>query len=453
MNDDQRLQAARGELERLVHAALARAKQAGADQAEMSVSHSVGLNVTVRLGEVETVEHSQDKGFGVTVYCGQRSGSASTTDVRESSIYAAVDAACRLAQYTEADPYAGLADPALLATEWPELSLYHPWDLAPEAAIAKAIECEALAMQQSPLLVNSEGASLYTHSALRVYGNSHGFVQDFLATRHGLDCAVIAEKNGAMQRDYSYTVARAPEDLDAIAAVAKSAAERTVAKLDAQVLSTREVPVIFAADVATSLVGHFLSAISGSALYRQASFLVDHLGQPIFPEWLNIMEDPFVLRGLASCPYDAEGVRVQARHLIEQGVLQGYLLDSYSARKLKMQSTGNAGGAHNIVVQSRQPSRSLAEMLALMDTGLLVTDVMGQGVNVVTGDYSRGANGFWVEKGKIQYPVEEITIAGHLRTMFQGLQAIGSDIEKRGRIRTGSILIDRMQVAGASGEE
>ncbi len=431
----------------MVNAAIALAAKNGASAAEIGLSASVGLAVDVRMQAVDMVEHFRDKGFGVTVYFDQRKGSASTTDTRPEAIAKTVEAACRIAQYTEPDPCSGLPEQKDLATEWPQdLSLYHPWNITAEQAIEIAMACEAIALKADKKIVNSEGAAVNTASSLRVYGNSLGFVQDFVSTRHSISCSVIAQKRGQMQRDYSYTNARDAADLDSIDFVATDAAKRTLAKLGPKKLPTGEVPVIFAAEVATGLIGSFLGAISGGSLYREASFLVDHLGKTIFPDWVTITEDPFVKKGLASCPYDGEGVKVSRRDLIQQGVLQGYLLDCYSARKLKMQTTGNAGGAHNIMVSHQ--AKTLAELLSTMNTGLLITDVMGQGVNLITGDYSRGVSGFWVENGQIQYPVEEITVAANLKDMYRGIQAIGSDVEKRGRIRCGSIFIDHMRVAG-----
>jgi PmbA protein len=431
----------------MVQSALALAEQRGATAAEIGVSASIGLSVDVRMQAVETVEHCRDKGFGVTVYFDQRKGSASTTDTRPEAIAKTVEAACRIAQYTQPDLCAGLPEKKYLATEWPkDLSLYHPWDMSTEQAIDMAMACEALAMKLDKKIVNSEGASVNTSSSLQVYGNSIGFLQDFMSTRHGLSCSVIAEKRGKMQRDYSYTVARDAGDLSSLEWVAQQAAKRTLAKLSPKKIPTGEVPVIFAAEVATGLMGSFLSAINGANLYREASFLGGYLEQSIFPSWMSITEDPFVKKGLASCPYDAEGVSVRKRDLIRQGVLQGYLLDCYSARKLKMETTGNAGGAHNIIVSHQD--KNLTMLLSILNKGLLVTDVMGQGINLVTGDYSRGASGFWVENGQIQYPVEEITVAGNLKDMYRGIQAIGNDVEVRGRILCGSVLIDHMRVGG-----
>lgn len=425
---------------------LALSKAKGASQAEVAVSAESGMSVTVRMRELETVEHNENAGFGITVFFDKRKGSASTTDTSPAAIEAAVSAACNIAQYSSEDPCAGLPEPELLAPDFVDLDLYHPWDITPEQATERALACEAIALQKNPLVTNSEGVILTTYQGLRVYGNSHGFLGHFASSRHSLSCSLIAEQAGSMQRDYSYTVARDQHDLRKAELVADAAVERTIRRLNARKLGTRQVPVVFAADLATGLIGSYLKAVSGSNLYRESSFLLNSLGQQVFPEFMEIREDPFVRKGLASCPYDSEGVKVQARDLVKQGCVEGYLLSCYSARKLGMQTTGNAGGAHNIYVKNH--NQSLAQLLKTMDTGLLITDVMGQGVNLVTGDYSRGASGFWVEQGEIQFPVEEITIAGTLQNMYRGIIAIGDDVETRGYIHCGSILIDNLTVAG-----
>ncbi|MDO8954209.1 MAG: metalloprotease PmbA [Gammaproteobacteria bacterium] len=422
------------------------AKSRGATSAEMSVGSGMGFSATVRLGEPETIEHEQDQSVDITVYYGQKKGSATTTDMNLAMIDKVVEAACSMAQYTVEDDCAGLADPDTLAKDWPELDLYHPWDISVKDAIEQAKACEKLAMDFDPRINNSEGATLETYQSIHLYANSHGFIGGAKSSRHGLSVSVIAEANGQMQHDYGYTSARDYRDLWSAKRVAEEAAERTLQKLNPRKIKTCEVPVIFIADVATSLISSFLGAISGGSLYRRSSFLLDSLGQRLFPEFVTISEDPYILKGIASCPFDGEGVKVQKRDIVSQGVLQGYVLGSYSGRKLKLKSTGNAGGVHNILVQSGQ--QDLAALLKTMHKGLLVTDVIGQGVNLVTGDYSRGASGFWVENGEIMHPVEEITIASNLRDMFSGIIGIGSDIEKRGKIQVGSILIDKMTVAG-----
>ncbi|MFP3872996.1 MAG: metalloprotease PmbA [Thiohalophilus sp.] len=425
---------------------LAEAKRLGASAAEAAVSIESGLSVTVRLGEVETVEHNRDKGLGITVYFGQRKGSASTSDFGPAAIGETVKAACDIARYTEEDPCAGLADAALMAASIPDLQLYHPWAIGAPEAIERALACENVARGYDARISNSEGASITSHSGLRVYGNSHGFVGAYPSSRHSMSCTVIGQDESGMQRDYWYTLARDPAQLDSAESVGERAALRTVSRLGARKLSTRQVPVMFEADVARGLLGHLVRAISGSALYRNASFLVDSLGRQLFPERVRIDERPHLPGALGSAPFDNEGVATAPRTLIDAGVLQGYVLDSYSARRLGMQTTGNAGGVHNLYINHDDLTRD--QLLQQMDSGLLVTEVMGQGVNNVTGDYSRGASGFWVENGEIQYPVEEITLGGRLQDMYLGLQAVGNDIDARGNIITGSWLIDNLTVAG-----
>ncbi len=425
---------------------IAMAKQKGATQAEVWASADDGYSVSVRLGEVDTVEYNRDKGLSVTVYFDKRKGSASTTDTSREAIEATLDAACDIARFTAEDACAGLADAHRMAEGDEQLSLYHPWDLSVEQAILTAKHCEAQARAYDARIKNSDGADVSTHNSYSVYANSHGFMGSSLSTRHSISCMMIAEAKGQMQRDYSYTVARDPADLKSISCVAQEAAANTVARLNGKQLSTRKVPVIFRYDIATGLIGSFLNAISGGSLYRKSSFLVDHLGKAIFNPMMQIHEDPHVLKGLSSCAFDDEGVETKPRQLVHDGILQGYLLSSYSARRLGMESTGNAGGAHNIFLKTSD--QDLTALLKTMDTGLLVTDVMGQGVNLVTGNYSRGASGFWVEKGEIQYPVEEITIAGNLKDMFMNIQAVGADINPCSHIKSGSLLISEMMVGG-----
>jgi PmbA protein len=441
-------EATRERLAAAVAFALAEAKKAGASAAEAAVNISQGLAVTVRLGEVETVEHTRDKGLGLTVYFGQRSGSASTTDLSPEALRDTVRAACAIARHTAEDDCAGLAEPSLLATEFPDLELCHPWHPQVAEAIEIARTAEAAARQTDERITNSEGASLSTHEGLEVYGNTHGFLGSQASTRHSLSLSVIAEDNSGMQRDYWYTVARDPQRLESPQAVGHEAARRSLRRLGARKLSTRECPVLYEAPVATSLLSHFVNAVRGSSLYRRASFLLDSLGQPVFADFVRLHEQPHLPGALGSAAFDAEGVATRARDLVRGGVLQGYVLDSYSARKLKMQTTGNAGGVHNLTLDPGPESLDLAQLLKRMHTGLLVTELIGFGVNIVTGDYSRGAAGFWVEGGEIQYPVEEITIAGNLRQMFRQLAAAGSDVDTRGNIRSGSILIENMTVAG-----
>lgn len=436
------------ELDRLAELAadvLGRCRAAGASEAEVNATIDVGLSVNVRLGEVETVEHTRDRGFGVTVYFGQRKGSASTADLAPDSIAKTVEQACAIARHTEADPCAGLADPALLAREFPDLDLWHPWALDAPAAIALGVEIEDAGRAVAGIR-NSDGAAVQTGASLAVYANSHGFVGRERGTRHTLSCGLIAADEAGMQRDYWYETARAAEDLPAAAGIGRKAAERTLARLGARPLGTRTCPVLFVPEVARGLIGHLVSAVSGGALYRRASFLLDHAGKRILPEFVEIVERPHLRRGHGSATFDAEGVATRERALVRDGVLERYVLGSYSARKLGLASTGNAGGIHNLVVTPG--ADDFAALLRRMDTGLVVTEVMGQGVSIVTGDYSRGAAGFWVEHGAIAHPVEEITIAANLRDMFAGIVAIGADVDPRSHILTGSILIERMTVAG-----
>ena len=433
-------------LQDIARQVLAIARQQGASACDVDVSEGVGQTVSVRLAEVETIEYSQDKGVGVTVYLGQQKGNASTSDFSDTALADAVAAAINIARYTAADPCAGLADESLLATDFPALDLFHSWELSMEQAVDLARRCEQAARDQDVRITNSEGATLSRQINHFVYANSLGFCHGYPASRYSLSAAVVAEADGAMQRDYWYGTARHPADLPSAESIGQLAGQRTVRRLGGRPLKTGRYPVIFDASVASSLVGHLLAAISGSSLYRQSSFLLDAQGQQIFSSLVNIDEDPFVLRGLASSPFDSEGVQTSGRRLIDQGVLTGYLLGSYSARKLGLTSTGNAGGAHNLRVHST--GEDFAELLATMGTGLLVTELMGQGVNTVTGDYSRGAAGFWVENGQLAWPVEEITVAGNLREMFGQIRAIGSDALVRGSTRIGSVLLESMSVAG-----
>ena len=436
------------ELDRLAELAedvVRRARAAGASQAEVSASIDTGLSVNVRLGEVETVEHTRDRGFGLTVYFGQRKGSASTADLRAESVQATLDQACAIARHTEDDPCSGLADAARMATAFPDLDLWHPWGIDVDAAIALGREIEG-AGRSVPGIDNSEGAGVQAGASIGVYANSHGFVGRERGTRHGLSCALIASDQNGMQRDYWYDTVRSADDFMAASALGRKAAERTVSRLGARSLSTRQCPVLFAPPVARGLIGHLLSAVSGGALYRNASFLVGQAGKQVLPAWFSIDEKPLLPRGHGSSAFDAEGVATRASALVESGVLARYLLGSYSARKLGLESTGNAGGVHNLVVGHGDDD--FAAMLKRLDTGLLVTEVMGQGVNIVTGDYSRGASGFWVENGEIAFPVEEITIAANLRDMFARIAAVGADVDRRSQVLTGSILVERMTVAG-----
>ncbi|AGV17599.1 metalloprotease PmbA [Vibrio sp. B513a] len=446
MDIKQQVAEQRTELEQAVARALKLAS-AKSDAAEVAITKSTGLSVSTRMGEVENVEFNSDGALGITVYRGQRKGSASTSDLSEAAIEQTVIAALDIAHYTSEDPFAGPAAKEYMVQEIPELDLFHPDAPDPDYAANVAIAAEKEALNYNSAIKQSDGASYDSHYGVKVYGNSHGLLASYASSRHSTSCCVIGVgQNGEMERDYSYTVARHRDDLWTPETVGRKAAENTVNRLDAQRLKTGQYPIMFAADVATGLIGHLVMAISGGNLYRKSSFLLDHLGKQVLPEWFNISERPHVLRGLASSPFDSEGVYTQDREIITDGVLATYLLTSYAARKMKMTPTGHAGGIHNWYVKST--GQNFEQMLKELGTGLLVTEVMGQGVNVVTGDYSRGAAGFWVENGEIQYPVSEITIAGNLKDMFTKIVAVGSDIETRSQIQTGSILLDTMKVAG-----
>lgn len=433
-------------LEQAAEIALQEATRQGASAAEVGVSHSAGLSVTVRQGDVETLEHNNDKGLAITVYYGQTKASASTTDLRPESIADAVKAASGIAKHTEADEFSGLADASLMATTFPDLSLYHPWDISAEHAIEIAMECEQAGFDVDSKINNSEGATVSSHQGGRVYANTHGFVGSSTSTRHSLSCTLIADDDRGMQRDYWYDIARDAADLDSAVLIGQRAAKNTLRRMNARTVPTGTYPVIFAADIAPSLFGKLISAIRGGALYRKSTFLLDHLGKQIFPDFIHIHEQPNLLKALGSAAYDGEGVATQTRSIVQEGVLQGYVLDSYSARKLKMTTTANSGGVHNLTIDSGD--LDFANLLQQMGTGIVVTETMGMGVNIVTGDYSQGAAGFWVENGEIQYPIDEFTIASNLKEMFMGIQAVGNDVEKRGNTRTGSVWIDQMKVAG-----
>ncbi len=441
MNEDQQQR-----YHRIIEQVLDEAKKRGMDQAEAALGVETGLSVSVRLGEIETLEYNHDRGLAITVYQNQRKGSANTSDLSEHAIRDAVDAACSLAKHTAMDEYAGLADAERLAWDYPDLDLNHPWDLSAEQAVELALACENSAREFDTRIINSEGATLNSHRGMRVYANSHGFFGHYPSTRHSLSCSVIGQDGGEMQRDYWYSSARDSQALDAPATVGEKAARRTVARLNGRRLSTRQVPVLYTPDVAAGLLGHYLRAISGGSLYRKTSFLLDSLGEQIFPTWLNLFEKPLLQGAIGSAPFDSEGVATQSRQLVENGIVNGYILSSYSARRLGMETTGNAGGIHNLIVETGDLDQQ--QLIRQMDRGLVVTELMGQGINMVTGDYSRGAAGFWVENGEIQYPVEEITVAGRLQDIYRGIVAIGNDVEKQRNVRTGSVLIEQMTVAG-----
>jgi len=425
---------------------LEEAGRQGASACEVSVSMEQGLSTTVRQREVETVEFNRDQGFGITLYVGQRKGSASTTGSGDEAVRETVAAALAIAKHASADEFAGLADPALMAQDVPDLDLYHPWQIAPDQAIELALSCEASAFATDKRILNADGTSLSTHQGCRGYGNSNGFIGAYCSSRHSLSCVMIAESDGQMQRDYHYDVSRVAGDLASAESIGRRAAERAVRRLGARPVPTCDVPVLFSAELATGLFGHFLAAISGGNLYRQSSYLEGALGEVLFPEWLNLDERPLLSRGLASSAYDSDGLATYAKPFVENGQLVSYVLGTYSGRKLGMPSTANAGGVHNLFVT--QGNEAQAELIRRMGRGLLVTELMGQGLNLVTGDYSRGAGGFWVENGEIQFPVQEVTIAGNLRDMFRQIVAVGCDVERRSSIHTGSVLIERMKVAG-----
>jgi PmbA protein len=428
--------------------ALEEARRQGATQYEVDASVSQGLGTTVRLGEVDTIEYQRDRGLAVTVYFGKRKGSASTADLGREAIRATVEKACAIARYTAEDPYAGLVEPQYLARDIPDLDLDHPWELAAEDAIAIARRCEQAGRDVDPRIGNSEGASVSSQRHTGVYGNSLGFLSGFSGTSHSVSCSLIAQQGEQMQRDYWFTTARDPADLEAPEPVGAAAGRRALARLGARKLSTRKAPVLFSPDMARGLYRHFIGAIRGPSQYRKASFLLNAAGQQVFPDFLRMRERPHIPKGLASAPFDDEGAATRDRELVIDGVLQGYVLGSYSARRLGLQTTGNAGGVHNLIVEASGESPGYEALLRRMGTGLLVTELMGQGVNGVTGDYSRGASGFWIEGGEIAYPVHEITIAGNLRDIYRGIVTIGSDVDPRGSIRCGSVLIGEMTIAG-----
>ncbi len=434
-------------LQEQVEAILAEARRQGASACEVAVSAGQGLSTTVRQGEVETVEFNRDQGFGITLYVGQSKGSASTSATGIEAIRETVAAALAIARHASEDECAGLADAALMARELPELDLYHPWSITPEQAVEQALACEAAAFAADTRIKNADGTSLSTHQGCRVYGNSHGFIGGYASTRHSLSCVMIAEGEGQMQRDYWYDVNRQGELLADAAGIGQRAAERAVSRLGARPVPTCEVPVLFAAELAGGLFSHLLAAISGGNLYRHSSFLEGALGQRLFPEWLSLDERPHLPRALGSAAFDGDGLATYAKPFVEKGELVSYVLGTYSGRKLGLPSTANSGGVHNLFVTHGDEDQQA--LIRRMGRGLLVTELMGQGLNLVTGDYSRGAAGFWVENGEIQFPVQEVTIAGNLRNMFRQIVAVGRDLERRGNICTGSVLIEKMTVAGS----
>src|SRR5215471_12310162 len=422
------------------------AKRLGADQAEAGVSYEEGLSVTVRMGEVESVERQRDRGLAITVYRDQKKGSASTTDFDAASIEEIVRKALSIGSFTTADEYAGLADARLMAVDPPDLELYFPWDLDVDNATGLALRAENAARAVDSRIANSEGATVSSGAGRRSYANSHGFVGSYPTSTYSLSCSVVAKSASSLERDYWYTVSRRPEDLESPESVGEESARRALARLDARSISTRVVPVIFPAETAKGLFGHLVAAIRGTAQYRRASFLVGAVGQQIFPSFVDITEDPLIPRALASAPFDGEGVATKRRELVAGGVLKGYVLSSYSARRLGVPTTGNAGGVHNLIV--RPTAGPLADLIKGCDEAFVVGELLGQGVNTVTGDYSRGAAGFWVERGEIVHPVSEVTVAGTLQELFKNIRAIGSDVDWRGTVRCGSVLVDGLTLAG-----
>lgn len=447
MNDNTKSLVDVNQLQALAQDILQEAKRKGASQAEVDIALNKGFSVSAHDGDVETVEYNQDKVIDITVFFGKRTGSASLSDMRPEAVFAAVEAACHIAQFTDEDPAAGLAEKEDLAFQYPQLDLAAQWPISVEEAIELACQCERETLATDKRIMSVEEASVATTNAFVLYANSHGFIGSFPHTRHEISCVAIAKKDEEMQRDYSYTVSSDPKYLQSISSVAKQAAERTVKRLGARQLPTMKTPVIFIAEEARGLLGHFIAAISGGSLYRKSSFLLDHLDKQIFPSFMHIQEKPWLAHALGSAPFDDDGVATRENIFIEDGILRQYSLGTYTARKLNMKSTGNAGGTHNLMVKTG--NKDLQALLKTMDKGLLVTEMMGNGVNLVTGDYSRGVGGYWVENGEIQYPVQEITVAGHLQEMYMRIQEIGNDIDVRGNIRTGSILIDDLMVAGS----
>lgn len=435
------------ELEAIVAEMLDEARARGVDQAEVAVSHDLGLSATARLGDVEHLEYTNDRGIGITVYSGSRKGSASTSDISPEAIREAVSKACTFATFTASDKHAGLADADRMASEIPELQLDHPWELEATAAIDMAIACEAAALKFDKRITNSEGASVWTNRGVRAYGNTHGFIGSYAKTGHGVSCSVLGEADGDMQRDYFYSASRDPAELEAAEKIGETAASRAVRRLGARKIATTKAPVLFIPELARGFIGHAMGAIAGGAQYRRSSFLLDAAGEKIFPDFISVEERPHIPKGMASAPYDSEGVATWDRDIVAGGVLQGYILSSYSARRLGLETTANAGGAQNLIVPGN--AGNLETLLADMGTGLLVEELIGHGVNAVTGDYSRGAVGQWVENGEIQYPVHEVTIAGNLRDLYSRIVAVGCDQDPRGGIRCGSILVDGMTIAGS----
>lgn len=435
------------DLEDLIQFVLDEAAKQGADQAEVAASHDYGLGATARLGDVENLEYTNDRGIGVTVYHGSRKGSASSSDFGVDALRETVAKANTFAKYTAVDKCSGLADADLMASDIPDLELSHAWPIDADAAIKIAIECEDAARKYDKRITNSEGATVATSSGVSAYGNSYGFIASFPRTSHSISCSVIGESNGEMQRDHHYSAAREPGALETAGQIGETAARRTVGRLGSRKIKTTKAPVLYAAENARGFVGHLIGAITGVSQYRRSSFLLDAAGEKILPDFFQIQERPHIPRAMASRAYDAEGVATSDREIVVDGVLQGYVLGSYSARRLGLKTTGNAGGTHNLIVPGN--AGDMESIIESMGSGLLVQELIGQGVNPVTGDYSRGAVGFWIENGEIAYPVHEVTIAGNLRDLYRRIVAIGNDQDIRGGIRCGSLLVEEMTIAGA----
>jgi PmbA protein len=439
-------QAVAESLKAVAERAVALARRQGADQAEVGVSYEEGLSVTVRMGELESVERQRDRGLAITVYREQRKGSASTTDFSTSSVEDTVRKAMSIGSFTAADEYAGLAEPELMAAQQRDLALFFPWEVDVDRAAELALRSENAARSFDARIANSEGASVSSGVGQRVYANSHGFVGAYPTSTHSMSCSVLAKESESLERDYWYTVSRHPDDLETPERVGEEAAQRAVRRLGARSLSTRKVPVLYPAELAKGLFGHLIAAVRGTAQYRRASFLLDAAGKQVLPKFIDIEEDPWIPRALASAPFDAEGVATRRRSLVEGGVLQGYVLSSYSARRLGLATTGNAGGIHNLIV--KPTTGTLADLIKDCDEAFVVGELLGQGVNTVTGDYSRGAAGFWVKRGEIVHPVHEVTIAGNLADLFREIQAVGSDVDERGTVRCGAVRVDGLTLAG-----
>ena len=434
------------QLQQISQDILKEANRLGASEAEVSIGANKGFSVTARHADVETIEYNKDKAIEITVFFGKRTGSASLSDIRKEAIHAAVEAACHIAKFTDEDPASGLAKKEELACHYPALSLAYPWPISVDKAIELVCQCEKEALSYDKRIMSAEDVRLATVDVLHVYANSHGFLGAYPYTRHEMSCVLIAKEGEEMQRDYHYTVSSDPSELESVTSVAHLAAEKAVHRLGAKRLHTTKIPVIFAAEEARGLLSHFVSAIQGGNLYRKSSFLLDHLEKKVFPSFVHLSEQPHLPKALGSAPFDADGVATRANVFVEAGLLKNYSLGIYSARKLGMKTTGNAGGVHNLAIQPG--NKNLAQLLKTMDKGLLITELMGHGVNLVTGDYSRGASGYWVERGEIQYPVHEVTVAGKLQDMYAHFVEVGNDVDVRGNIHTGSILIQEMVVAG-----